>query len=112
VKALKHSDPFVRSRAAVVLGQIGPAAKAAVPALIEALKDPNPYTRWSVVEALGKIGPKARDAMPALRAALRDKNDGVRSSAAESIRRIKGRPAQLEAPQLPGLAVEPSNSAG
>ncbi len=39
IEALKDKDPRVRAAAAQALGGIGPAAKAAVPALIEALKD-------------------------------------------------------------------------
>jgi HEAT repeat protein len=40
IKELKDADPGVRSRAAEMLGAIGPPAKKAVPGLVEGLKDP------------------------------------------------------------------------
>src|SRR5437867_5222939 len=55
-----------RWTAATLLGQIGPEARAAVPALIEALKDPDPHVRSVAVSALSEVDPKARDAIPAL----------------------------------------------
>jgi HEAT repeat protein len=60
-----------RHVAVVVLGQIGPPAKAAVPALVAALKDPEPLTREAAAEALGRIGPAAHEAIPALQQAAR-----------------------------------------
>ncbi len=76
IAALKDEDKEVRGRAANALGQIGPAAKEAVPALIAALKDEDRLVRLHAAWALGQIGPAA---IPALEAAARD---GV--SAAES----------------------------
>ena len=45
-------------RAAEALGNIGPEAKAAVPALLEALKSKELPLHAAVVDALKKIGPK------------------------------------------------------
>ena len=49
-------DNDVRSRAADALGNIGEAAKAAVPALILALGDADDGVRTRAADALGRIG--------------------------------------------------------
>jgi len=64
IQALKDKgDSSVRYWSAKALGQIGPKAKAAVPALAQALKDIedsySPYFRESAVEALEKINIEA-----------------------------------------------------
>lgn len=53
-------------RAAAALGQIGRAAKDAVPLLAKALESPSPEVRHFAVDALGRIGPDARDSVPAI----------------------------------------------
>jgi hypothetical protein len=75
VKALKNWDSRVRGEAATALGRIGPAAKAAIPALIDALKDRDPLVRVEAASALGSIGP---DAIGALRDALKNEDRYVR----------------------------------
>jgi HEAT repeat protein len=51
-----HDDwPPVRSAAARALGQIGPAAKGAVPALEKLRHDPADYVRHAAGEALAAI---------------------------------------------------------
>ncbi len=55
VKNLKDKRADVRSNAAGALGQIGPEAKAAVPALSEALKDDEARVRSSAADALDQI---------------------------------------------------------
>jgi HEAT repeat protein len=74
IEALKDKDnaTYVRSDAAMALGGIGPAAKAAVPALIEALNDKGFNVRYWAATSLGQIGPAAKDAVPALIEALKD----------------------------------------
>ena len=52
---LKDPNVSVRINAAIALGDIGPDAKAAVPALIEALNDKEGVVRWRAVAALGKM---------------------------------------------------------
>jgi HEAT repeat protein len=86
-KALKHQDGNVRSGAASVLGEIGPAAKDAVPDLIEALKDRD--MRPIAVGALGRIGPAAKDAVPALIEALKDQHFIVCNAAAKALEQIR-----------------------
>lgn len=55
IKVLGDTDEWARSRAAYVLGTIGPDARDAVPALTEALSDQIPDVRREAVIALGKI---------------------------------------------------------
>lgn len=57
---------YVQSEAARYLGEIGPEAKAATPALIRALHDEKPGVRQWAVNALGKIGPEAERAVPSI----------------------------------------------
>jgi HEAT repeat protein len=64
-----HFDKDPTEAAAKVLGSIGPAAKAAVPALIDRLRTniDRDTCIEAVLEALGKIGPEAKAALPVLR---------------------------------------------
>jgi HEAT repeat protein len=69
---------------------MGPAAKAAVPALIEALGDPDAAVRFPVCVALREIGPEAREAVPALTKALDDRSDDVAAMARQALIKITG----------------------
>jgi HEAT repeat protein len=71
--AAPDSTAFVRTKAAEALGNIGPKAKAAVPALAEALRDPSVRTEAAV--ALGNIGPDAKGAVSALQDAAKAKGN-------------------------------------
>ena len=64
--AIRRGVIAIRGAAARALGQIGPTANEAVPALIQSLKDPNGQVRCEVAWSLGRIGPAAAPAMPAL----------------------------------------------
>lgn len=55
VKALQDPDPDARYVAAQTLGELGPAAKSARPALAEALKSADEFTKEAIQEALRKI---------------------------------------------------------
>jgi HEAT repeat protein len=102
----EEQAPF-RWAAAVFLGEMGPAAEKAIPALIEAAKaadketascavqalaeispatvptlieklnDPDPAMRISAATALGKVGSTAKDAIPALTRLLNDNARGM-----------------------------------
>ncbi len=104
VAALKI--PETRYRAAAVLRRIGPAAKGAVPALIEALADEKAVTRSEVLFALGAIGPDAKEAVPAIAKALKDEEVKVGYAACYALGQIG--PAALEAKPalLEQLAIE------
>jgi HEAT repeat protein/WD40 repeat protein len=77
-----------RSRAAEALGELGPAAISAVPALIGALADQEVFVRSYAARALGKIGGGAKATMAALIRALRDRDPLVRAEAAEALGKI------------------------
>jgi uncharacterized protein (TIGR03067 family) len=85
VARLADADWFERHRAAQKLGDLGPAAKPAVPALAAALKDPERWVRASAAEALGKIGPASRTAVPGLLTATRDPESLVRAAAGKAL---------------------------
>ncbi len=65
-----------RRQAAEALGYLGPAARSAVPCLIQALAEPrtgnkkvdedNEWLRYLAIKALGRIGPAAAEAVPKL----------------------------------------------
>ena len=62
VEALKHQK--VRLHVLYVLGQIGPAAAPATPALTELITDKDDDVAYEAMMALGKIGPGARRRCP------------------------------------------------
>lgn len=64
IEALKDMDWRARANAARSIGEIGPDAKDAVPALIEALSDND--VSLIAVWALGQIGAAAKSAAPAI----------------------------------------------
>ncbi|MBA3556649.1 MAG: HEAT repeat domain-containing protein [Gemmatimonadales bacterium] len=87
---LKAPAPVSRNAAAYEIAGMGPAAAAAVPALIEALDDDIPAVRFPVTVALGEIGPAAEAAIPRLRQMVEDDiNDEIAAGARRAIRRIR-----------------------
>jgi hypothetical protein len=114
IEKLRDPDATVRAKAARALRDFGPAAKAAVPALVEAAKDEEvgwaqsalesigPGGKWALPQlieklsdedlrgrasaaiAIGCIGPKAKEAVPNLLESLEDDHYGVRAEAAKS----------------------------
>jgi HEAT repeat protein len=118
---LKSPNPGVRAKAAMSLGELGGAAKVAVPALDKALADRNLNVRYWAASALKRIGPEAKGAIPGLISALKTLPGGspelegparyypdVRSVAAEALGTIG--PAAKEA--IPALkeATEDKNA--
>lgn len=101
---LADQDLNVRFSAGYALKAIGPAAQAAVPALVKALDTfpggtpalvgPARYyadVRSIAAEALGAVGSTAKDAVPALKKALTHPDPLVRSAAADALKRIVGK---------------------
>ncbi len=68
IDALKHEK--LRGQVAYVLGQIGPAAAPATPALAKLIADKDDRVAHEATLALAHIGPGAKEAVPALTAAL------------------------------------------
>jgi HEAT repeat protein len=88
ISAIRDEDARVRQLAAQAIGEIGPNAVSAVPALVTLLADADEGSRGSAGIALSGIGQAARHALPALRAALSDPSASVRRSAQRAIERI------------------------
>jgi HEAT repeat protein len=65
-QVLGDCDPGTGAAVADALFQIGPEAKAAVPALVKAVEHDNDQFRFAAIRALGSIGPDADAAVPAL----------------------------------------------
>jgi HEAT repeat protein len=92
---LKSEKAEERAASARILGEIGPAAKDAAPALAEALKDSDRNVRQNAAQALGSIGPGATATAPALIAALQDKESPVRRSAAFALGKVGSLDAEV-----------------
>ena len=92
---LHHRKSTYRRAALVGLTRYGPAAEAAVPALVDSLGDNDARIRRATVEALGAIGSNAEAAVPALVECLDDSDTNVRRAAAEALGNIgpKAEPA-------------------
>jgi HEAT repeat protein len=86
---LKALAPQTRNAAAYEIAGMGPAAAAAVPALIEALNDPIAAVRYPVTVALLEIGPAAKAAVPRLQQMMEEEiNDEIAASARRALKRI------------------------
>jgi hypothetical protein len=72
--ALKHTDAGKREQAVAALADFGPAAREAVPVLLQRLRDRKEVekVRKAAARALGEIGPPPKDALAALTDALAD----------------------------------------
>jgi HEAT repeat protein len=86
------SLPSARDRetAAASCGSLGPAAAAALPALIHRLRDPHEIStvRQAVVQCLGQIGAQSDEVIPTLIEALRDIPNRLRPLAVRALVRI------------------------
>ncbi len=82
--------------AVLALGEIGPEAKAGVPALIEALNADSIYGKAVVAEAIGKIGPGAKAAIPRLIDIFNDIYNTERATFAKAIMAIDAEAAARE----------------
>jgi HEAT repeat protein len=90
VADLKAPAPQTRNAAAYEISGMGPAAAAAVPALIVALDDSEAAVRFPVTVALAEIGPAAKDAVPRLKKMMAEEiNDEIAASARRAVRRIQ-----------------------
>jgi rhamnogalacturonan endolyase len=77
LSALRSADPVVRSRAAVILGNIRPEAQDAVAELVKALNDEKWHIRWEAARALEKIVPDDRDVEAKIQGAALAPVDGL-----------------------------------
>jgi HEAT repeat protein len=95
-EALMEKDAKVRRRAARALRLLGPAARSAVPLLIDRLKDADVGVRAEAAYALGEI--HREKAIPLLRDLLRD-DTSVSKAAAEALCALGQRDVLGELPQ-------------
>jgi len=91
IETLSHSDPDLRSSAALALGKMGREADDAVPALIEALKDEDEDVRAEVQYALQRIASEGIPSwsLPSCLSAV--KRDKVLGEIASAILRSRGK---------------------
>ncbi|MDH5770970.1 MAG: HEAT repeat domain-containing protein [Candidatus Bathyarchaeota archaeon] len=83
IKALKHSNPNIRLRAAQVLGEIGD-TRAVGPFIDVIRKEKDNDVQWSAIEALVKVAP-SEVAMESFVQALKGKVDDVRWNSLEAL---------------------------
>jgi HEAT repeat protein len=88
IAGLKSSKPGERLKAARALGELGVAAKDAVPMLTEVLSDDEFFVREGAAEALGSMGHWASTSVPALLAALRGPELTLRDRALDALASI------------------------
>ena len=96
----KDKDGDVRLYAAWALGEFGPDAKTAVPAIMVLLKDKDQDIRRAAIGALGEIGPEAKTAIPSLIALLKD--SAIRREATKALGKM-GAEAASAVPPLTDL---------
>jgi HEAT repeat protein len=96
-RALKYED--IRPMAAQALGQIGPDAAEAVPALTQYLAESNTETQREILFALGQIGAASKSAVPEVLKQLENEDEDVRYSAVFALGNI-GQEASDAVPEL------------
>jgi HEAT repeat protein len=88
LRALSNRDPLWRRLGAYALGEIGPAAGDAVPALVAALQDPVAFVRVWVASSLARVAPSRSESIIVLIAELDDDLAFIRSLAAWHLGRL------------------------
>lgn len=83
--ALKDPDKDMRRNVALVLLNMGPKAKEALPALVAGLKDPEEEIRKLCILSLKEIGAEAKAYVSQVAGALKDENAEVRANAAYTL---------------------------
>lgn len=71
-------------RSIVALGQMGPHAAKAVPALVQALRTNKSLVQLQAIKALEKIGPPAKTALPAIARFTKSQNEDLREAALQA----------------------------
>jgi HEAT repeat protein len=96
--------PQSRLWAVLVLGEIGPEAKAAVPALAEVLESSPANIRVEILLTLGKIGSAAEAALPQIAPQLTAEQSALRMAATFAVGRIGVKTAEVESALKANLA--------
>jgi HEAT repeat protein len=92
LKGLKHAEPWVRTLAATTLGEMGSAARPAIPALAALIEDADGICQRAVIAALAKIG---HEGIPILVRALEGKNTRLKSAICRGVTHLLGDPQLL-----------------
>jgi len=92
--SLKSPEVAVRASAARILGELGGAARPALPDLIATLADESRDVRQSAATSIGQVGPPAPEAVPPLVGLLKDREWQVRRAAAVSLGRLQDKSAE------------------
>jgi HEAT repeat protein len=103
VPALMAALPSDHDSIGYALSNIGPDA---VPALIKALASDDPRSRWFAAEALVRFDEEGRAAVPALLKLLKDKDPFVRSAATRALGQVGADVPELVAPLTAALKDE------
>ena len=85
-----HERALDRRNALTVLAKFGPAAKPALPGMIQLLGDENMVVKIAAVQALGSLGPNAEAAIPSFLQLVKTNELYLRVLAASSLWRIAG----------------------
>ncbi|MGH6635083.1 MAG: HEAT repeat domain-containing protein, partial [Gammaproteobacteria bacterium] len=87
--ALREKRGEVRRLVVDALGEIGAAAKVAIPVLVQLLeRDNDAELRWRAADALGAMGAHAKSAVPVLRRLVTDKDKSVCAFARAALAKI------------------------
>jgi HEAT repeat protein len=89
IESLQDRDAGVRRKAVRVLGNVGPADAAVLPALTRALTDRDPIVRCEALQSLLKFGPNAHEAVSAVEVCRQDRDPRVRALAVKTLERIR-----------------------
>ena len=108
ILALDSQDEAKQESAAHELGELGPVAKLAVPALIKAIKTDSVALRSEAIIALGKMGSEAGAAVPELAKVLRGNSIILKFNALKAMREIG--PASKPAANQIATLMESNNS--
>jgi len=85
----RTKDDDLAAEIAKTLGEMGPAAAAAVPELTALLDRKAMWPRYAAVDALGRMGPAAAPALPKILALTKDPDREVSAAAAQAARRLR-----------------------
>ena len=102
---LQHRDKYVRFIAILVIRELGPAARDAVPALAKLANDPDADVGVEAIVALGQVGRGSLEAIPALMNVVRNRANtpNARGNAAWALSQI-GPDARVAVPVLAELS--------
>ncbi|MFO0892841.1 MAG: HEAT repeat domain-containing protein [Isosphaeraceae bacterium] len=95
IRGLRDEDEEVRSEAADRLGELGPAARRALPYLVEDVKDEDCSVRCSAIGALGRIGLDSDEVVSALEELLEEGCDETRLRALAALMALGVRPQEM-----------------